>query len=321
MCPNAVYDMVIQADTTQADQSYPARREGFGLQSIITEDFPWGGGSFSLVISRVQQVPGRQIQKHASSGESGAILVWTRVKRFKQGNGTSKMKYESAVENSATRTLVTGDSGAGQSETVSVPLTKRLMDLLVAIPALFILSPAMLLIWLAIKLADGGPVFFVQERRGLGGDYFLCMKFRTMRTDADRVLAHILATDPVMRAEWEATQKFAQDPRVTLVGSFLRRTSLDELPQLLNIIRGEMSIVGPRPIVPSEVQRYAEKIVFYDRVLPGVTGLWQINGRSDTTYAERIGFDITYVLERSLLKDIHILLATIPAVLFGRGAR
>ena len=135
------------------------------------------------------------------------------------------MKYESAVENSATRTLVTGNTGAGEAGQIAVPASKRLMDVLIAIPALFFLSPAMLLIGLVIKLADGGPVFFVQERRGLGGDYFLCMKFRTMRTDADRVLAHILATDPAMKTEWEATQKFANDPRVTLVGSFLRRTS------------------------------------------------------------------------------------------------
>ncbi|MEL7548157.1 MAG: sugar transferase [Pseudomonadota bacterium] len=231
------------------------------------------------------------------------------------------MKYESAVENGATRTLVsTGDNRSTVFVPASVPASKRAMDLLIAIPALLFLSPAMLVIGLLIKVFDGGPIFFIQPRRGAGGEYFFCMKFRTMRTDAAEMLAHILATDPVRAAEWRETQKLTNDPRITGIGHFLRKSSLDELPQLLNIISGEMSIVGPRPIVDSEVERYQDDIAYYDSVLPGVTGLWQVNGRSSTTYAERVAFDREYAETRTLLGDVVILFQTIPAVFLGRGA-
>lgn len=251
----------------------------------------------------------------------GANLVWTFQDRFKQGIGTSSMKYESAVENSATRTLVTSEQTGEAVAERHTPAFKKIMDLVIAVPVLFFLSPLMLLIGVLIKLQDGGPMFFIQKRRGLGGNYFYCMKFRTMRTDAATLLEKILATDPVMAAEWRENQKFTHDPRITLFGQFLRKTSLDELPQLLNIIRGEMSIVGPRPIVSTEVYRYGEDIARYDAVLPGVTGLWQISGRSDTTYDERVALDVKYAENVSLLEDIRILIVTVPAVLFARGAR
>ncbi|MEO0881129.1 MAG: sugar transferase [Pseudomonadota bacterium] len=228
------------------------------------------------------------------------------------------MKYESAVENGATRTLVAGENAdTFESEQ---PIGKRVLDIVLSCLLFVFLSPAMLIIGLLIKLQDGGSMFFIQSRRGQGGVYFLCMKFRTMRPDADEILKTILATDPVMAAEWEENQKFQRDPRVTFLGQFLRRTSLDELPQLLNIIRGEMSIVGPRPIIDEEVERYGDQIKAYDSVRPGVTGLWQVNGRSDTSYKKRVAYDTAYAADVSVWKDLWILLRTIPAVLFARGA-
>ncbi|MEO9971489.1 MAG: sugar transferase [Hyphomonadaceae bacterium] len=230
------------------------------------------------------------------------------------------MKYESAVENSANRAPAKAETALLPPDKSSLNTAKRVLDLLVAIPALFFLSPLMLVVGLIVRLQDGGPVFFVQDRRGFGGVDFACMKFRTMRSDAEDVLGNLLATDPEMAAEWRATQKLRKDPRITKIGVFLRKTSLDELPQLLNIIRGEMSVVGPRPIVEDEVRRYGEDIASYDAVRPGVTGLWQISGRNDTTYEERVQMDVDYAEKISVFSDIMILLKTIPAILFSRGA-
>jgi lipopolysaccharide/colanic/teichoic acid biosynthesis glycosyltransferase len=230
------------------------------------------------------------------------------------------MKYESAVESSANRSPASAENPPTTFDRSSLSTAKRISDLLIAIPALFFLSPVMLLVGLFIRLQDGGPVFFVQDRRGLGGASFACMKFRTMRTDAEDVLGNLLATDPEMAAEWRADQKLRKDPRITKIGHFLRKTSIDELPQLLNIIRGEMSIVGPRPIVEDEVRRYGDKIDTYDSIRPGVIGLWQINGRNNTTYEERVEMDVEYAENISVLGDMAILIRSIPAILFGRGA-
>lgn len=230
------------------------------------------------------------------------------------------MKYESAVESSSNRAPAAAEDPLKSYDKSSLSTAKRVLDLLIAIPALFFLSPVMLVVGLLIRLQDGGPVFFVQDRRGFGGSDFACMKFRTMRTDAQDVLGNLLATDPVMAAEWRAGQKLRQDPRITKIGQFLRKTSLDELPQLLNIIRGEMSVVGPRPIVEEEVRRYGDRIESYDSVRPGVTGLWQISGRNDTTYEERIALDTEYAANVSVWGDIKILILSIPAILFSRGA-
>jgi len=223
------------------------------------------------------------------------------------------MKYESAVESSAKRAPASAEKPPAGFDKSSLSRSKRILDLLIAVPALFFLSPVMLLIGLLIRLQDGGPVFFVQDRRGFGGADFACMKFRTMRTDAQDLLGSLLATDPEMAAEWRAAQKLRDDPRITKIGSFLRKTSLDELPQLLNIIRGEMSVVGPRPIVE-------DHIASYDSIRPGVTGLWQINGRNDTSYDERVAMDVDYAENVSLWGDIVILFRSIPAILFRRGA-
>jgi undecaprenyl-phosphate galactose phosphotransferase len=168
--------------------------------------------------------------------------------------------------------------------------------------------------------SDGGPVLFAHERLGVGGRRFKCLKFRTMVADSSQVLADVLENDPVAAAEWSATQKLRNDPRITPIGRFLRNTSLDEVPQLFNILMGDMSLVGPRPIVEAEVPRYERDISFYYAARPGVTGLWQVSGRSNTTYDQRVRLDVWYVKNWSLWHDVAILMKTVPAILLRRGA-
>jgi len=190
----------------------------------------------------------------------------------------------------------------------------------VALLALVFLAPVMLAVGLAVFLQDGGPVVFAHRRIGRGGRYFHCLKFRSMAVDAEQRLAEILANDPSDRAEWEEHHKLRSDPRVTRLGAFLRRTSLDELPQLFNVLRGDMSLVGPRPIVDAEVAKYGRRFASYCAVKPGITGLWQVSGRTDTSYRARVAMDCIYARRRGLLMDAMIILATAPAVLLRRGS-
>jgi undecaprenyl-phosphate galactose phosphotransferase len=196
---------------------------------------------------------------------------------------------------------------------------KPLFDGLVALLMVLVLAPVLAVIAIAIK-RDGGPVFFAHPRMGYEGRRFGCLKFRTMVMNADQVLRETLARDPRAAAEWAATQKLRRDPRVTAVGRLLRKTSLDELPQLFNVLRGDMSLVGPRPIVEREVARYGDDIAYYYCVRPGLTGLWQVSGRNDTSYGRKVQLDASYVRNWSFLNDLVILLKTVPAVLFQRGA-
>lgn len=198
---------------------------------------------------------------------------------------------------------------------------KRSLDLVLAVVLLIVLSPLMLLTAIAIKLGDGGPVLFVQKRCGAGNRAFRCYKFRTMRVDADERLAALIENDPEAAEQWRIYQKLDPDPRVTMIGKWLRKSSLDELPQLFNILRGEMSVIGPRPITAGEVHRYGELYPYYVAVRPGVSGLWQVNGRNRLTYPERVALDVEYVKSWSIWMDLGILLKTIPAVLFASGAR
>jgi lipopolysaccharide/colanic/teichoic acid biosynthesis glycosyltransferase len=196
----------------------------------------------------------------------------------------------------------------------------RAMDLVIGSLAFIVFAPLMGLIALAIRTGSRGPILFRQRRLGQGGRAFNCLKFRTMRIDAEAVLAHVLETNPLARAEWDRTQKLRRDPRISRLGRFLRKTSLDELPQIFNVLAGDMSIVGPRPIVHEEAHRYRRYISSYYAVKPGITGLWQISGRNHTTYRRRIACDVRYVRTRSSYGDIAILAMTIPAVILGRGA-
>ena len=196
---------------------------------------------------------------------------------------------------------------------------KVYFDVFAAVVIMIALLPVFVIIALAVSL-DGGPAFFGHTRIGLGGRKFRCLKFRSMTTDADLVLRHLLESDPASTAEWAATQKLRNDPRVTKVGKLLRATSLDELPQLFNVIRLDMSLVGPRPITSAEAIRYKRHIRYYYATRPGITGLWQISGRSNTTFARRVALDRNYVRDWSLGRDFYILAKTIPAVLLRQGA-
>ncbi len=196
---------------------------------------------------------------------------------------------------------------------------KRSLDVSVASTAFVLLTPLFLTIYLLMKLTDGGPVFFKQTRVGKGGRRFTCFKFRSMVLHADKVLEDVLTRDVEARRQWQATQKLVRDPRVTKLGHFMRKTSLDELPQLINVITGDMSLVGPRPIVPGEIPRYGDSFQHYAAVRPGITGLWQVSGRNDCPYPERVALDVRYTTNWTFLLDVTILIKTIPAVLNQRG--
>jgi exopolysaccharide production protein ExoY len=193
------------------------------------------------------------------------------------------------------------------------------VDIIVAIAALAFLSPLLLVVATAIKVAMGGPVMFSHRRIGCNGVTFECYKFRTMVADAEAILNRYLAENPDAADEWSRTRKLRQDPRVTMLGHFLRKTSLDEIPQLFNVLRGEMSCVGPRPIVASELAMYGPHAIEYLRARPGMTGMWQVSGRNDVAYDQRVNLDATYVRSWSLGIDFLILLKTIPAVISSRG--
>lgn len=198
---------------------------------------------------------------------------------------------------------------------------KRALDIILATCLIIVCAPMMLAIALLIRL-DGGPAFYLHTRIGRGGIPFGCLKFRSMVVNAEAVLARHLAAHPDRAREWEEKRKLTHDPRVTAIGRVLRATSLDELPQLFNVLSGEMSLVGPRPVLEEELNRYYchRSRAAYVSVRPGITGLWQVTGRSNTSYAERVALDLQYVERQSLLGDLHLLLRTIPAVLQKRGA-
>lgn len=176
-------------------------------------------------------------------------------------------------------------------------------------------------IYLIIKIKkDGGDAIYEHERVGQYGKKFKCYKFRSMVVNSAEVLQNLLESDPVAKAEWDKDFKLKNDPRITKIGNFIRKTSLDELPQLWNVLKGEMSLVGPRPIVAAELERYGKYVDDYLSVKPGLTGLWQISGRNDISYQERIALDIEYIKNQSFLGDIIILLKTIHIIVTKKGA-
>ncbi|HEY6868690.1 MAG TPA: sugar transferase [Novosphingobium sp.] len=196
----------------------------------------------------------------------------------------------------------------------------RALDILIASCAILFLLPLMIVIAVAIKLTEGGPVFFRHRRVGYSRRQFECLKFRTMHVNSARILADHLAANPAAREEWQLSQKLQNDPRVSPLGLFLRVTSMDELPQLFNVLRGDMALVGPRPVVTAELRHYGRYARYYFAVRPGLTGLWQVSGRSNTSYRRRVAYDVTYVRSRSIATDFGILARTIPAVMMARGS-
>lgn len=195
----------------------------------------------------------------------------------------------------------------------------RAFDVTVAFLAILVFLPFLILAALAIKLSGPGPVLFVQQRVGSDGKLFPCLKFRSMVMNSQEVLGALLESSPEARAEWERDQKLRNDPRITPVGAILRKSSLDELPQLFNILVGHMSIVGPRPIIEAEIRRYGARFDAYCSVRPGLTGLWQVSGRNEVSYEARVRLDALYARRKSMLYDLAICLRTVPAVLASRG--
>jgi lipopolysaccharide/colanic/teichoic acid biosynthesis glycosyltransferase len=198
-------------------------------------------------------------------------------------------------------------------------LPKDIFDITGALLACLLAAPLMLLVALLIFVQDFGPIFFAHRRIGKGGREFCCYKFRTMAAHSDKLLEDFLAKDPAAALEWQRLQKLRNDPRVTKLGKFLRVSSIDELPQLFNVLKGEMSLIGPRPIVHDECARYGRYMAHYCSVTPGLTGLWQVSGRNDTTYRRRVALDVYYARNVSFKLDVSVLLKTFPVIVLGRG--
>lgn len=197
---------------------------------------------------------------------------------------------------------------------------KRAIDVAGAIVGLVLFGPLMLVIALMVK-REGGSAIFAHERIGWSGEKFRCLKFRTMVPDAGERLAAHLAANKSAREEWARDHKLRNDPRITRLGAFLRKTSLDELPQFFNVLRGEMSLVGPRPITAEEIRKYGDGFAYYTRCRPGITGIWQVSGRNDVSYPARVALDTQYALNQSIYFDCVILLRTFGVIASGAGAR
>ena len=199
---------------------------------------------------------------------------------------------------------------------------KRLMDIFFSIIVLFFGIPIFIIIITLIKFSSYGPIFFYQKRLGQNNRVFKCLKFRTMYPESEDILKNLLENNISIKEEFNSTHKIKNDPRITPIGKVLRKTSLDELPQFLNVLRGEMSIIGPRPVVKEELKKYSSNINKFLSVKPGISGLWQVSGRNKLTYAKRVELDLRYVKEYNLIMDLRIIIRTIGVVLFpfDRGA-
>lgn len=198
---------------------------------------------------------------------------------------------------------------------------KRIFDILFSMAILILSAPLMLLIILLIRCTSKGKAIYSHQRVGRGGKSFGCYKFRSMYSDAEKRLQEILESDPAMAQEWKEKRKLSKDPRITPIGAFLRKTSLDELPQFFNVLIGDLSVVGPRPVMLEELERHFGKhAVKVLSMRPGITGIWQVSGRSDTSYKRRVTLDEIYIDKCSFLLDVKLILKTIPKMIFTKGA-
>jgi exopolysaccharide production protein ExoY len=244
------------------------------------------------------------------------------------GNSPSMIATVAAAKDAAISKLRTssarGPDFLGEPASLPVnefPKWKRALDVVVALPLLAFLFPILMVVAVLVAMG-GGPIIYRQQRMGMNAKPFTMLKFRTMYQDADKRLQELLERDEGAAAHWTQYRKLPADPRITKVGKFLRKSSLDELPQFINVLVGSMSMVGPRPIVESETIRYGHYIRNYYRSRPGVTGLWQVSGRCDVSYKRRVAFDTLYARSPSRVRlDVKIIAMTIPAILYGRGAR
>lgn len=225
-------------------------------------------------------------------------------------------KVHSAGSKHSAEAALSGQGGLRPSATYA----KRTLDIAIATCGLVFFAPLMAAIAIAVLIQDGRPVFYKHRRVGRGGRPFLCWKFRSMRRDADQRLRDLLLSSEACRRQWQSKQKIDRDPRVHPIGVLLRKSSLDELPQLINVLRGDMSIVGPRPIVEDELKRYGKDAEYYLSQRPGITGLWQVSGRSSTSYDERIRLDVRYCKTWTLGGDVAIIAKTLVVLLTTRGS-
>jgi exopolysaccharide production protein ExoY len=261
---------------------------------------------------------GRSAERRVNRGRTAAARPAQRM-HVPTGSAT---RWEERPGIRPTWTLA--DTGRAQVRWLDVAcehggaIAKRCFDLVASLTALILLLPLLVVVMTVIRISSPGPALFRQQRWARAGRTFQCLKFRTMYPDADARLDELLRSDPARRAEWEATQKLRDDPRITPVGRLLRCTSLDELPQLVNVIRGEMSLVGPRPKPLAERELYGVALGTVLSVRPGLTGLWQISGRNDTTFGQRIALDVRYVETRTLGGDLVICLRTAGQLLRWR---
>lgn len=246
---------------------------------------------------------------------------------FSPGKSHHAIPHVAVVSKSLEREVLVPPVWSNSDRSCSLPgakqkaiaRAKRIFDIVSALVLAIGLSPFVLPLMLVMACGDR-PMIYAHRRVGREGKVFRCFKFRTMIRDADKALYELLEMSPELKAEWVKDHKLRDDPRVTRIGSLLRRTSLDELPQLWNVLRGDMSMVGPRPIVKEELLRYGRSAPVYLSVKPGVTGLWQVSGRNNTDYRRRVAIDVYYVRNQSVLLDFYILLKTIRVVLRRDGA-
>ena len=266
---------------------------------------PWLGRPHVVVSLELDELPGREGLIEKLSLYHGDIDVISPVR----GLPISNAKASHFFTHDILSLRISNNLARPTSQ-----LLKRLFDILAASTLLVLVAPLMALITVKLRLVDRGTVLFAHTRVGRHGQLFQCLKFRSMVPNAKDALEKLLAADPVARAEWNKDFKLKNDPRITPWGRFLRRTSLDELPQLINVIKGEMSLVGPRPVILDELDRYGDARVYYLQVRPGLTGLWQISGRNDIDYARRISLDTWYVRNWTLWYDVLILFKTAMVV-------
>lgn len=294
-----------------------ANRVG-GLQELLIEGV--NGHFFNLkeADSLISVLAGLTKERIAAMGSVAKVIFNTGF----DGKASYQqwMRITSNAINARRPTEPVTENIPHRQSLVAWSFAKRSLDVVGSSLGILLLLPLLLTLAILIKLTSRGPALFGHYRVGKNGRTFRTWKFRTMVRDSDRILQQHLQSDPDLMAEWNACHKLRNDPRVTPLGRILRRFSLDELPQLLNVLTGDMSLVGPRPIVRSEITRYAAAYESYCRVRPGLTGLWQVSGRNNTTYAERIAFDQFYVSNWSLWLDFSILFRTFRVVLLAEGA-
>lgn len=283
-------------------------------QTAAHTGFP--GGVFPRQMEKIERT------EEAQAAETGVLPFLEKEScDFSVGSARASAAEAGLISRSAARhpkqdaarTVVTDQNGASE-------VLKRTVDIVGALALTIVLLPALLLLCLVVAITSGTSPIFAHSRVGRGGKSFSCYKFRSMCVDSEARLERLLEENPSLREEWELHHKLAHDPRVTQLGKFLRTSSLDELPQLVNVLLGDMSLVGPRPIVSSELEKYGRHVSTYLTMKPGLTGLWQISGRSSTSYRRRVAIDRVYSREHSFWLDTRIILATVPAVLLSRDA-